>query len=204
MTDECAGEKPVLSTDKYIEEFTECLNGIEVVEIRGHRLNFQAGVEKAVRLALGVKKQGGTLAFIGNGGSAAIAGHQATDFLKNCGIRTYVPLDPSLLTCMANDFSYSEVFTEPLSVMLQTGDVLVAISSSGRSKNILYAATRAAEKGVSVITLSGFKGNNPLRRIGRLNFYVSSDSYRIVESAHLFICNCILDFTIRSLEEKEN
>ncbi len=190
-----------MTADKYIEEFTECLNGIEVVEVRGHRLNFQAGVKKAVRLVLGVKKLGGILAFVGNGGSAAIAGHQATDFLKNCGVRTYVPLEHSLLTCMANDSGYPEVFAEPLSVMLKTDDVLVAISSSGQSENIINAAVIARSKKCRVITLSGFKENNSLRKLGHLNFYVPSGSYRIVESAHLFICNCILDFTIKTLKK---
>lgn len=204
MTDECAGEKPVLSTDKYIEEFTECLNGIEVVEIRGHRLNFQAGVEKAVRLVVGVKKCGDALVFVGNGGSAAIASHQATDFIRACGIKAFVPMEHSLLTCMANDCGYENVFSEPLNILAESGDLLIAISSSGKSKNIINAVHTMKGKGCSIITLSGFKSRNPLRKKGNLNFYVPSDNYRIVESIHQFICDCILEFTIRSLEEKEN
>ncbi len=78
--------------------------------------------------------------------------------------------------------------------MLAEGeDVLVAISSSGRSENILRGVEAARGKGCEVITMSGFTSDNPLRKTGRLNFYVPSDSYGYVEISHLTLCHCILD-----------
>ena len=128
-----------------------------------------------------------------NGGSAAIASHQVADFTK-IGIRALAPLDPSLLTCFANDFGYENAFANVIKVSGKRGDVLFAISSSGESRNILNAVAVAKEKKMAVVTLSGFNESNPLRKMGEINFYVPSSSYRCVESAHLFIFNCILDF----------
>ena len=128
-----------------------------------------------------------------SGGSAAIASHQVADFTK-IGIRALAPLDHSLLTCLSNDYGYENAFAEAVKVMGRRQDVLFAISSSGESRNILNAVAVAKEKKMAVVTLSGFNESNPLRKMGEINFYVPSSSYRCVESALLFIFNCILDF----------
>ena len=100
---------------------------------------------------------------------------------------------------MGNDLGYEIVFWELLKLLARPEDVLVAISSSGRSANILKAVSLMREKDLRVITLSGFDPDNPLRKLGDINFYVPSDSYRHVESAHLFVCNWLLDFTQKSM-----
>jgi D-sedoheptulose 7-phosphate isomerase len=104
--------------------------------------------------------------------------------------------DGALLTCVGNDFGYAHVFEKPIEMFADSGDVLIAISSSGRSENILRAAAAGARTGCRVITLSGFGADNPLRRLGELNFYLPSDSYGYVEITHLAICHCILDTII--------
>ena len=104
--------------------------------------------------------------------------------------------DAALLTCISNDFGYRHVFEKPIEMFAQKGDVLVAISSSGQSENILRAVEAAKKRGCEVLTLSGFAADNPLRGKGSLNFYVSSNSYGHVEVVHHAICHCILDTII--------
>jgi len=131
--------------------------------------------------------------FIGNGGSAATASHQAIDYWKNGGMRAVAFNDASLLTCVSNDFGYQHVFEKPMEMFADAGDVLFAISSSGRSENILRGVAAATIKGCHVVTMSGFAPDNPLRRAGYLNFYVPSQSYGYVEITHLSLCHCIVD-----------
>lgn len=154
-------------------------------------------VEKAARMIIKQTAAGGKLLFIGNGGSASIASHMAADFLKNGGISALAFNDSSLLTCISNDCGYEYVFEKPIEAFAKPGDILVAISSSGKSRNILRGIKAAKKKGSSIITLSGFKESNPLKKLGDINFYIPSLSYGIVETAHLLICHCLADVIIK-------
>ena len=131
--------------------------------------------------------------FIGNGGSAGLASHLAIDFSKNGRLRSLAFNDASALTCLGNDLGYENVFAKQLEFHARAGDLLIAISSSGQSANILAAVERARAAKVGVITLSGFGRDNKLRRTGDLNFYVRSSEYGFVEVAHLALCHAILD-----------
>jgi D-sedoheptulose 7-phosphate isomerase len=117
----------------------------------------------------------------------------ATDFWKTGGIRAMAFNDGALLTCMGNDYGYEQVFAKPIQMFAKPGDVLIAISSSGQSANILLGAQAARQKGCQVITLSGFKPDNPLRSLGDYNFYVPAQIYGAVEIVHHSICHCLLD-----------
>lgn len=139
---------------------------------------------------------GGKVIYIGNGGSASIAGHMAADLWKNGGVKTLCFSDPSLLTCLANDLGYENVYAAPVAAYAEKGDLLVAISSSGRSPNILKAAEAALKKGCALVTLSGFTPDNPLRRMGGINFYVPSSNYGVVETAHSAVCHAVVDHII--------
>lgn len=140
--------------------------------------------------------RGGKVIYIGNGGSASIASHMAADLWKNGGVRTLCFSDPSLLTCLANDLGYENVYAAPVADYAQRGDVLVAISSSGRSPNILKAARAGLRRGCALVTLTGFKPDNPLRRLGKINFYVPSSNYGVVETAHSAFCHAVVDHVI--------
>jgi D-sedoheptulose 7-phosphate isomerase len=137
---------------------------------------------------------GNKLVFVGNGGSAAIASHMATDYSKNGNIRSIALNDSSMITCLGNDLGYEQVFSKQVELHGRAGDILIAISSSGRSPNILNAVKAARDVGCAVVTLSGFTPDNPLRRLGDINFYIASDRYGFVEIGHLTICHAILDF----------
>jgi len=136
---------------------------------------------------------GGKLMFVGNGGSATIASHMAVDFSKSGGMRALAFNDGAFLTCFGNDLGYENVFAKQLELHASPGDLLIAISSSGRSPNILNAVAMARARGCRIATLSGFQPDNPLRRRGDYNLYVPASSYGFVEISHLAVCHCILD-----------
>jgi D-sedoheptulose 7-phosphate isomerase len=159
----------------------------------GKRFDLGSGVKMAISLIAICGKKGGKLIFIGNGASASIASHMAADFWKNGKIRAIAFNDAALLTCVANDFGYNQVFEKSIEMFADPGDILVAISSSGKSENIIRGARMARSKGCSVITLSGFSKRNPLNSLGDINFYVPFSSYGQVEVVHHSICHCILD-----------
>jgi D-sedoheptulose 7-phosphate isomerase len=139
----------------------------------------------------------GRVMFIGNGGSAGTASHLAIDFQKNGGFPTLAFNDGAALTCLGNDLGFEQVFASPLAAHTRPGDILFAISSSGRSIDILNGVAAARECGGFVVTLSGFTPGNPLRRQGDLNFYVESMLYGFVEISHLAVCHAVLDMHMK-------
>ena len=133
------------------------------------------------------------LFFVGNGGSAGISVHMTADFLKNGQMRAIDLYGPATLTCLANDFGYEYVFSKQLELLADAGDVLVAISSSGNSQNILRAAETMHAVGGTVITFTGFKSDNHLRAMGDRNLYVPCMEYGIVESIHNQLLQQVVD-----------
>ncbi|MBT6047193.1 MAG: SIS domain-containing protein [Candidatus Scalindua sp.] len=181
----------------YAKDYYNCLVGLmsSVVFTSSERNNidFYDGIEKVCNLIMTQVNSGNKLMFIGNGASAAISSHMSTDFWKTCGIRAIAFNDSSLLTCLGNDFGYEYIFEKSIEMFADPGDILVAISSSGKSENILRGVNSAKLKECSVITLSGFKDDNPLSSAGDFNFYVPVQEYGTVEVIHHSICHCILD-----------
>ena len=126
----------------------------------------------------------------GNGGSAAVAAHIANDLVKQ-GSSAFSLTEPAILSCLANDEGWERVFADQIQVHARPSDTVVAISSSGKSLNIVQAAYAAREAGARLITLSGFDAMNPLRQLGEHNYYVPSFNYGIVECAHLAILHSL-------------
>lgn len=184
--------------ENYHKNFQDLLNSVRVTDSHNVELGFFSGIELSCNLIKERSVIGGKVFFIGNGGSAAIANHMAIDFWKNAGIKAMSFSDSSLLTCISNDFGYDYVFAKPIEFFANKEDVLFSISSSGKSKNILKAVHVAKLKGTSVITLSGFDKNNPLRSKGLCNFYVPASEYGIVEVAHQYICHYLADMLIKN------
>jgi D-sedoheptulose 7-phosphate isomerase len=132
--------------------------------------------------------------FIGNGGSNSIASHMMEDFGKMLRKKTFAFSDPSLITCYANDYGYERAFAEWLKLYEpSTSDLLVAISSSGTSRNIINATQQAIDFSCPIITLSGFGESNPLSSMGTINLHVNSSSYGIVETIHQLFIHMVLD-----------
>lgn len=139
------------------------------------------------------RERGSVVHLVGNGGSASIVAHMQNDLVKACGVKALVYQDIPLLTAFANDHGYYKGYADALSVWINPADVLIAVSSSGASGNILQAATVAKDIGASVVTCSGFADDNPLRSLGDLNFYVPSSEYSQVELSHAALLHCLTD-----------
>ncbi|HJO05229.1 MAG TPA: SIS domain-containing protein [Acidobacteriota bacterium] len=130
------------------------------------------------------RERGRKVVLAGNGASAAIASHVAVDLTKASGIRAVNFNEVDLITCFGNDYGYENWIAKATEFYGDAGDVVVLISSSGESQNVVNAAARARELGLSVVTLSGFAAENRLRTLGDLNLWVNSSSYNIVETTH--------------------
>lgn len=181
------------SAHQYFASFHICVSKTQVQDEQGAAVGLDVALNQVTQSVLNTQPNKGKVIFIGNGGSASIASHQAVDLWKNGGVRAIAFNDASLLTCVSNDYGYEHVFEKPVEMFADKDDVLIAISSSGCSPNILRAVDMAKQKGCQVVTMSGFKSENPLRRKGQLNFYVSSDSYGFVELSHLTLCHYVAD-----------
>lgn len=181
---------------RYFDELAAVFHGTEVTDGGSRRLSLSEGIEEAMQMITACAGAGRKVIFIGNGGSAAIASHQAVDYWKNGEMRAIAFNDSSLLTCIGNDYGYPHVFEKPIEMFADADDVLIAISSSGQSENIVRGCNAALAKGCDLITMSGFKPDNPLRAMGSVNFYAPSSSYGHVEITHLALCHCIVDMVI--------
>ncbi len=157
-------------------------------------IDHKAALQEAVKLLHMTRDRGGIVYVVGNGGSAGIASHFHTDLLKGLEIPSQTLYDSNLITCLGNDYGYEHIFSSPLKLMMTPRDMLVAISSSGKSPNILNAAQVAKEKGANVLTLSGFQADNPLRKLGHLNCYLGCTEYGLVEIGHSFLLHTITDY----------
>ncbi len=145
----------------------------------------------------------GTIWWVGNGGSCAICSHLAQDVLNKLFIRSQVLSDPSLMTCMANDFGYAEVYARPLRQFARPGDTLVAISSSGNSANILACADLATESGLGLVTLSAFSEDNRLwSHEADISLFLPTTLYGLAEVGHEALLHAAIE--CQYLAEKEN
>lgn len=178
---------------QWLHDTCSVLQETLVTDAAGTALTLEQGMQQAVDLLVRASDAGGTLFLIGNGGSAGTASHLAADFWKLAGMRAMAFNDPSLLTCLGNDLGFERVFDAPLRMFARPGDVVIAISCSGRSPNVVEAVGAARELGCEVVGFSGFDRDNPLRGMGALNFYVPSPRYGPVEVAHLALVHAVLD-----------
>lgn len=155
------------------------------------KMKLQDGLLRARQMFRKAHDRGCRVIFIGNGGSAAIASHMAVDYTKNGGIRSMAFNDAPTLTCLANDYGYFQVFAKQLEYYASEHDVVVLISSSGKSKNILEAAAQAMNMDMDIVTFSGMDKDNPLTGMGDLNFFVPAADYGLIEITHLSLLHTI-------------
>jgi len=174
------------------DRFGAVLNQIEA-SAGGGCLSRDAAVNATLDLLTRVRDSQGSVLIIGNGGSAAVAAHIQNDLVNKSGVRTQVLHEPSLMTCMSNDYGYDAAFARLVNCYARAGDLLIAISSSGRSNNILAAVAAARSAACAVVTLSGFTRDNPLSLLGDVNFWSPSDDYGEVELSHAFLLHYIAD-----------
>ena len=171
----------------YFEDYNDVLQQTLADELN------QEGLNQAVDWIRQTKNLKTKIILIGNGGSAAIAEHMATDLTKNAGLRAMTLSGTPILTTFANDFGYQHIYSKAVEAYADRGDILVAISSGGTSPNILNAVDAAKEMGCRVITFSGFDAKNLLRQKGDINIYVPSFAYGYVELIHNLLIHFIND-----------
>jgi D-sedoheptulose 7-phosphate isomerase len=176
-----------------VVEFADLINRCEITSKDRSELPLEEGMAELCDRLSQLRKGEQSLYLIGNGGSAGVASHSVTDFFNVAKLRATTLHESSLMTCMANDFGYENAFARMVKQMVKAGDVVIAISSSGKSMNIRNAATEAANSGCYVITLSGFAHDNPLRFLGDLNIWLDSSDYGLVEIGHQFLLHNISD-----------
>lgn len=182
---------------EYIEKLIDYLETATLYDKDGIPYkDYETSMKQLVEVFTTVKQAGKQVFFIGNGGSAAIASHMTADFMKNCGMKTYSLYDNSVTTCMGNDYGYEYIFSRPLEFLADEDDLLIAISSSGNSKNIINAIQVAKKKGCRVITFSGFLKDNAIRVLGDYNLHVPVSHYGMVESIHNLILQQIVDMIL--------
>ncbi len=185
--------------DTYINDLIKKLEQTKVYINTKKELAYDIGMQEVVACFTRHKQEKSQIFFIGNGGSSAIASHMTADFMKNGGMRTYSLYDNAVTTCMGNDYGYAYVFSRPLAFLGQENDLLVAISSSGSSQNIVNAIHVAKTKKMEVITFTGFLPDNPSKQMGDINVYVPSEKYGVVESIH----NLMLQQTVDLIMERD-
>ena len=176
-----------------VVEFQRVIGSTEITDGACEPQDTEAAIVGLVALLKDLRQRRGHLFIIGNGGSAGVASHAVTDFVNVGKLRATTLHDSALLTCMSNDYGYEAAFAQILSTVASPGDVLIAVSSSGQSKNIRNAATTMRELGGTVITLSGLKRDNPLRALGDVNIWLNSTDYGMVEIGHQFVLHNLAD-----------
>ena len=190
----------------YLGALSRLMLDTMVTDREGGSLPLDEGTERAVELLLSVKEASRKVMLVGNGGSLAIVSHMQNDLCKAVGARAVVFSELPLLTALTNDDGYDVVYERPVKLWAESGDLMLSISSSGRSENILRAVRASLDRECKVITLSGFRPENPLREMGDLNFYVRSDVYGLVETAHAALTHFMTDRAasiVKSLSETQ-
>ena len=178
-----------MNNDKFISEVNKNLKNIDNTKIN-----------EAIFLIKKMLKKN-KIILAGNGASAAISSHLSIDFTKAAGVRAINFNEGSLLTCFGNDFGYENWIKKALDYYLLPKDIVILVSSSGKSKNVVNAAKFLKKKNNNLITLTGLNKNNPLKNCGKINFFVNSNNYNVVESTHLVI---LLSIVEKLIDQKKN
>ena len=156
-------------------------------------------INASVNLIANTKKNKNKIYIVGNGGSSSIASHVSVDFTKVAKINCSTFNNANLITCFANDYKYENWVVEAIKAYSLRQDLFILISSSGTSKNIVNAAQYCKQKKINLITLSGFKKNNPLSQSGNINFHVESEEYNYIEMTHHIILLSIVDIFTKKI-----
>jgi len=165
--------------------------------------NFNYKKIESVRKKISSLNKDNKIILIGNGGSASISNHVAVDITKILKKRAITFNEPNLITCFANDYGYEKWVEKALEAYALKGDIIILISSSGKSKNIINAAKYAKKMNIYVATFTGFKKNNPVSKLGNENLWINSTEYNVVEMVHHIWLLSIVDL-IQSKKNSKN
>ena len=178
---------------KYYRDTAKCIQGIDKKKI-----NLICSIIKST------SKKGGTIYLAGNGGSASTASHMSTDFTKNAKIKSMSFNDVNLITCFSNDYGYENWLKAAINYHAKPRDLIILLSVSGESKNLINAANFCKKNNIKLITITGAKKNNTLSKKGNVNYWINSKAYNIVEVVQMTILASIVDKIIGKAEYSSN
>ena len=182
----------------YFKQYAEASSSID-----------QTQLAIAATILLNAYKNSKTLYVCGNGGSASISNHLACDHGKL--LATDTDLQPRIqslstnievITAIANDISYDQVFVHQLKLNANPGDIVMTVSSSGDSENVVQAAQWAREFGLDVISMTGFSGGRTAE-ISSVNLHVDGDNYGIIEDVHQSLMHLLGQYLRQSLMDEK-
>jgi len=182
--------------NKYLNDFSSLLKPSEdlvnkIVDVKN--------------ILIDIRKSKNKIMIFGNGGSAAIASHVSVDLTKNANVRCVNYNEADLITCFSNDYGYERWIEKAVDFYADANDVLILISSSGKSQNMLNACKAAKNKKISkIITFTGHDKDNPLSKKGDINFWIDSKAYNFVENTHQVWLLTIVDLIIGKREYLPN
>ena len=161
-------------------------------------------VEKATKLMLEVDKKKGTIYICGNGGSACDSIHFTEELVarykrERRGIRAMHFLDPGILTCWSNDYEFAGVFERPVDTFCTPNDVLIVITTSGNSENLIRAAQKAKQKGAKVIGLLG-KGGGKIKPLCDIPIIVPSSATERIQEVHITLIHTFCELIEEALD----
>lgn len=189
-----------LTIDEFTDSYFELLQKAQKTVDRAQMTLALQAIERTVR-------QRKTVYVAGNGGSAAIANHLCCDWSKGTYLKGHHPIkshslaaNPSVLTALANDFSFEESFSWQIQYYVEPEDLVLLISSSGNSPNILQACKVAREKGAKTIGMTGFDGGL-LKKEADVSLHVACSNYGMVEDCHQSLMHVLTQFIARSRDQ---
>ena len=175
--------------DKYFKDFKNLLDS--------NNNEIKKKIITLKKILINTQKNKKKIMIFGNGGSASIASHFSVDLTKNAKIRCVNCNEADLITCFSNDYGYEHWIEMAINYFGDKNDVLIAISSSGKSKNIINACTAAKKKKFSkIITLTGHSIKNPIKKLGNINLWVNSKAYNKIENIHQFWLLSLVDLIV--------
>ncbi len=181
----------------YIKDISYAFGNSSVI-LKGIEIGIEQGLQRFAEKVETIKKTGGLIFFCGNGASCTMAEHMSHDFFQNALVNTQSCAETAHITAISNDISYDYVFAYRINRVMTERDMLVTVSSSGNSPNVVKAVETAKGKGIYVVTFSGKDAANKSRKLGDLNFYIPLATYGMVESAHAMLLHICLDYYLDS------
>ena len=181
----------------YIDNLTSIFKNISTIEL-----------QKFVDALLSARENNSTIYFIGNGGSASTSSHWVNDLsigtkLFDKPFRAISLCDnQSIITAIANDYGYDEIFSRPLSILLKKSDIVIAISASGNSPNLLKGINIAKKRGALTIGLTAFNGGK-LREIVDISVHVPTNQgeYGPAEDSHMMLDHFVTGYLMNEIKE---
>ena len=195
--------KKIVSSSSYAKRYFSTLSEVS------KKINYDT-IEELAKLILNYYLSNKNIFVCGNGGSASISNHFICDHLKGTSSNTHllpkiISLSSNLeiITAIANDIKYDEIFSFQLSRLARQGDCLITISSSGNSENIVKAIKWAKKNKLKTVSLNGFNGGRA-KRISDISINIPCNNYGIVEDLHQSIMHILAQsIRMQNLQEKD-